>query len=412
MLILVLACANTAAETISIGMQLLRGEQRSEANKQLAKFQAAHPDIELKLQLLSPQAYASGVHLWLTQSHGPDVMLWFGGERLNHYVEAGLIANLSEFWQQHQLDQAFAETIKASVTRRGSIWAIPYSYSNYQLYYFPEQLHKLGIERPRDWKQLLQSCEKLSQQGANMFALGMQTAWSVHGWFDLLNLRINGLHEHKALLSGRLSYESDNIKAVFSHWKTLLDANCFNNNYASLSNIEAFPRLFRGLSAMMLLDFVPAQGIPENKRRQVRSSNFPVINTELANYTVNPVNVFIVPAYRKVDKNLEKVLKFIAGAEFQYALNTPIDRPPARSDHNYPLQPRAAKLERALQQSPGGIQYFDRDTDIHFAEKSPAIFISFLSHRDVDRVCAELEALRQQVFFKPERTTTLAPAPR
>ncbi|WP_370977774.1 ABC transporter substrate-binding protein [Agaribacterium sp. ZY112] len=387
-----------ALETVSVGLQFSRGDQRLQVQRQIKRFEQSNPDIKIDLWAYSETNYTGNIELWLSQQSGPQLLMWYGGQRLKHYIEHQSLQNIDNFWQTEQLEHAFAKPVSATANYKGHNYAIPLSYSLYSLYYTEAPFKQLGISIPSTWQEVLRACKLFDEEDLSLFSFGGQTQWSVHGWFDYLNLRINGLEFYEQLLSGVLSYEDPKVKRVFDHWAALLNTNCFNANHLQLTNKKAFPRLLHKLSGMMLLNNIPEVGAPNIEIKRVKYNPFPTINDKHAPYTLSPVNVLVVPSYTKLSPAVLKVMSLFASAEFQYAMNGPVGRPPARNDHSLELNEKAQKLAQAIRQSPGGVQYFDRDTDIRFASQTPQIMLEFMQHRDSTRACKELEQLRQQLL--------------
>ena len=118
-----------------------------------------------------------------------------------------------------------------------------------QGYFSPEH----GIEVPKTWDEFLAVGQKLNEAGVAPVAIGTKFLWTAAGWFDYLNMRINGLDFHLELMAGKVAYTDDRVKKVFQHWQQLLDNNFFIENHASYSWQEAQPFIFQGKAAMYLI---------------------------------------------------------------------------------------------------------------------------------------------------------------
>lgn len=61
----------------------------------------------------------------------------------------------------------------------------------------------LGVEPPTTWDDFIKLCNTLKKKGINPLTNGIgSTPWMASGWFDYLNLRINGAPYHRELLAG------------------------------------------------------------------------------------------------------------------------------------------------------------------------------------------------------------------
>lgn len=62
----------------------------------------------------------------------------------------------------------------------------------------------------------------MQRDGLVPFAFGDKDGWPAMGTFDYLDMRANGYDFHIALLSGRKSWNSPQVKQVFDLWRGLL----------------------------------------------------------------------------------------------------------------------------------------------------------------------------------------------
>ena len=61
------------------------------------------------------------------------------------------------------------------------------------LFYRKDLFHKVGIaDEPKTWDQFLDACKRLKAAGITPIAVGGRDAWTLAGWFDYLDLRLNG----------------------------------------------------------------------------------------------------------------------------------------------------------------------------------------------------------------------------
>ncbi|WP_370979752.1 ABC transporter substrate-binding protein [Agaribacterium sp. ZY112] len=375
------------------------GDSHHGALRKLAReFEQENPSIHIRLtSYRTIENYSKQVDYWLYTDNGPELIFWYGGQRLKHYAEQGKLHQIDDMWAKHQLTNNFSLPSREASQINGHYYAIPITSYLWGLVYDEKALKTLDIQVPQTWQQLLQSCQKLRQQEVDMFSLGSQTTWVMHAWFDYLNLRVNGLNYHQKLLQGQIAYDDVGVIDTLKHWKQLLDYGCFNDNHSAFTRRQAFPRILHNMSLMSLADG-PTHQIPEQKRQGLRIASFPQIHKNIPQYTVAPVNVFILPSHTEKSAELDKLVEFISSIQFQSEFNNIINRPAAHIHATAEDNIIIKQMQDTLRSSPGGIQYLDRDTDIRFGERSPYIFENFMRHQDVKRCAKELEQLRQHVF--------------
>ena len=93
----------------------------------------------------------------------------------------------------------------------------------------------------------------LKKNGITPITIGTKFLWTAGGWFDYLNLRINGYQFHMDLTAGKVSYEDPRLDAVFDHWRELIDPGYFLEDHASFSWQDAQAPQINGEAAMYLI---------------------------------------------------------------------------------------------------------------------------------------------------------------
>ncbi|WP_158224746.1 ABC transporter substrate-binding protein [Agaribacterium haliotis] len=377
------------------------GKHRWEIESLFHEFDKANANIKLNLVVYRGiEAYGDRVQQWFERGYGPDLVYWYGGQRIARYAQSGQLHVLDKLWQKHGLDQHFTAASKGAISYGGHIYAVPATTLLWSMYYNKKRLRELGLAVPTNWAELKQTCATLRERGLDTFAFGaVNTEWATHAWFDYLNLRLNGLKFHRELLDGKVSFQDERVKNTLAHWKQLLDARCFNQNYARLSLWDSFPRVVSGKSVFTLSEGVP-QFMSFSQQRDISVAPFPQITEGIPAYTVNPTNVFVVPSYTEMSAELERLIVYISSKKFQNRFSKSLVRIPSRRDAAFDQSPLNSEVAELFFASPGGIQFFDRDTDIRLASKTPKIFTNFMQHKNIELTASELENLRQQVFVQ------------
>lgn len=392
----------TNATNISVYIHADGGKHRENVREMLLKFDSQHQNISVVLYFSrGVEDYTTRVEKWLESGQGPNIFWWVGGSRVDKLAKQGLIHDLSDYWQTNPNKSRFSATILDTAIYEDKLYGLPVSSSIFALYYRKSVFGELGLNVPNSWQELIESCQLLRSQQRTMFALGTkETQWILHGWFDYLNLRLHGLAFYQKLLAGKIAYTHNNVRTTLLYYKQLVDNQCFNQDHADYSTWDVFPSIIRGYSAMIL-----ASGLPEQVHfkdiEDIGISQFPSINSTVPNYTVAPVDVFVVPYYTQINSDVKLLLDFLSTEDFQKAYVEKQQIIPAITIDSGFSTALVAESNDILQQSPGGIQYFDRDADIDFSSQTPQIFVDFLADPNVNETMKKLEALRLKVFRQP-----------
>jgi multiple sugar transport system substrate-binding protein len=326
------------------------------------------------------------------------VQILYGGSRVYKYAQQGLIQDLTSFWQTNPHSKNFTKTTIDTTRYQGKSFAIPVSASLYALYYRKSVFERLNIQVPKTWQQLLDTCYILQKQQLSLFALGTKgTEWILHSWFDYINLRLHGLTFYKQLMAGNISFLDDRVRATLEHLKVLKESKCFSPNHHDSSTWDIFPSVLRGYNAMILATNLPEK-VHFKDLNDIGIAEFPDITAGIPKYTVTPVDVFVVPSYTKATKELNLLLTYLTTEKFQLGYVEKQQHLPAIIKIN-PTSNILTKISsNIINNTPGGIQFFDRDVNIAFSRYTPRIFLKFLNNLDVDKTMNELESLRLKVF--------------
>lgn len=386
-------------KSISLSIHADGGEHRENVKQQLEDFTHHYPHIEVELiAARGIENYSLSIDNWLKQGQGPSVIWWVGGSRVAKYAEAGLLQDLSGFWQTNPTKDQFSTTILEAAMFDKKLFGLPISASVFSLYYRKSVLKKLNIKVPTTWDQLIDSCRVLRHKNVSMFALGTKDShWILHGWFDFLNLRLHGLTFYKELLSGQHSFLDKKVRITLEYFKQLIDLKCFNLKHQDYDTWDVFPSVLRGYSAMIL-----ATGVPEKIHFKdiddIGIATFPNINPDIPNYTVTPVDVFVVPHYTELTPEITTLLKYLTTEEFQSGY-VEYQRHITAITRSQPSTNSLVKMSSDIvKNSPGGIQFLDRNANIAFSSQTPSILIDFFNKGDIDNTMHKFEKLRIQVF--------------
>ncbi len=262
-------------------------------------FKEAHPDVEVEWNLFDHEGYKTSIRNFLT-ADAPDIAAWYAGNRMAPYVDAGLFEDVSDVWADNGLDETL-KSAAASMTIDGKKWGVPYTYYQWGIYYRKDIFADLGLEPPTDWAGLLEVCAKLKENGITPFTIGTKALWPTGGWFDYLNLRVNGYEFHMDLTAGNVSFTDDRVRAVFEKWGELVEPGYFVENHAALDWQDAMPLLVQGEAGMYLMgNFAVATmkdgGLSED---QIGFMQFPEITPGIPMAEDAPTDTLHIPSNAK-----------------------------------------------------------------------------------------------------------------
>ena len=110
----------------------------------IEKFKSENPDINVIANNNDREAHKTAIRNFLT-ADAPDVTSWYPGNRMAPFVDAGLFQPVDDVWAENGFNDDLA-AIKATMSRDGKIWGVPYTYYQWGIYYRKDIFDILGLE--------------------------------------------------------------------------------------------------------------------------------------------------------------------------------------------------------------------------------------------------------------------------
>src|SRR5512144_336501 len=332
----------------------------------VARFERENPDVRVSFNVYDHESYKKSIRNWLT-AEPPDVVFWFAGHRMRQFVTPGLLQDVSGLFGSAER-MALPRSAIDLVTVGGRQYGGPYTYYAVGLYFRADVLAAAGIvAAPRTFDELVDACVRLRAVGIEPFAIGTRDLWPAAAWFDLIDLRSNGLDFHLRLMDGRVPYTDARVRDVFARWRTLVDLGCFTRNHASSGWQEAQALLHDGRAAMMLIGNYAAANVPAAVIERIDFVAFPDIREGAGRFEDAPMNTIHVPARARNGADAKRFLAFVLRSDVQEEMNRRMLLLPVRQDAAVADERLLRRARAVLERADGFAQYFDRDTSEELA---------------------------------------------
>lgn len=396
-----IAASTLLSATALAGTLVINSDQADPAPKKafdevVEQFKQDNPDIEIQFNTFEKESYKTAIRNWLT-SEPPDVVFWYAGNRMKTFVDRGLLEDVSDLWDKDDLHTKLAPA-RSSMTIDGKQWGIPYTYYQWGVYYRKDIFAKAGLEEPKTWDEFLAVSAKLKADGIAPIAIGTKFLWTAAGWFDYLNMRVNGLDFHIELMDGKVPYTDDRVRAVFEKWKQLVEPGYYLENHASYSWQEAQPFLYNGSAAMYLIGNFITPNFPDEIRDQIGFFQFPIIDESVGIGEDAPTDTIHIPAKAKNKEDARKFLAYLARADVQEKFNEAILQLPVHVDAKAKDDP-FLNIGAEMLSTAGTAQFYDRDTPPEMAKVGMKGFQEFMVKPErLDKILERLEKARKRIF--------------
>ena len=389
------------AGTLAVNIAFKGASQRAVWQSIIDDFKKTHPGTDVKVSFVDEEAYKVQLPGWLS-TVAPDIVNWHDGERMAYYAQRGLFEDLSGDWAKNGWNDMYASTKEAS-SYKGKQYAAPTVYYSWGMFYRKDLFQKVGITgEPKTWDQFLDDCKKLKAAGITPIAVAGRDSWTLAGWFDYLDLRLNGNAFHQKLMAGDIAYTDPRVKKVYTTWKQLIDAGYFIDNSLSYDLDAVQPFLFQGKAAMMLMGTFITGGFPPGVKPEMGYFQFPIIDANVPTAEDGPVESLHIPSKAKNKADAHAFLAFVQTPENGAKLAAGLGSLSANSKSPEPEDPISKIGFQILANTKGGIaQFYDRDMTKEMADEGMKGMQQFISDPSkLDEVLAQLEQTRKRIYKK------------
>ncbi len=371
-------------------------EKQTEALRESISMFEDATGARAELNVMDHEANKTAIRNYLVAGT-PDICFWFSGNRMKAFVDRGLFDDISDLVADQNWASVLGGTLSA-VTVNGKQYGLPLAGTLWGNYYLKDVFEKNNLTAPTNWDETMAYIEATRSKDMVPLAFGSKEIWPAGGFFDEMNLRINGLETHMALMDGKLSYLDPALTAVFDRWEELIKAGFFLENHTSYAWQDAAPLLAQGKAGMMNLGNFIKGGLPEEVIPNLVFVPFPMI-ANIPRYEDFSVDSVHIPANAKNKELAREFLKAFYSPEVLLAYFRPTGQIPPRTDLPPMGDPLVDQAVESLKGVVGTAQYYDRDTNPDMAQAGLKGFQEFMvkPERRQD-ILKRLESTRERIY--------------
>lgn len=353
--------------------------------------------VHVTVNNMDHEAHKTAIRNYLVASP-PDLCFWFSGSRMRSFVKRGLFEDISDLVAKEKYKDVLGVSVDA-VTVNGKQYGLPTSALPWGLFYRKDVFAEQGLTVPKTFAEMKAMGEKAKAAGLVPMAMGTKDMWPAAGWFDHMNLRINGLDKHMALMNGEMSYLDPALTPVFERWEELIRSNFFLANHTSYSWQQAGAFLVQKKAAMMDLGPFIAGIFTEPDRSQLAFAAFPEIVPGVGPFEDIAYNSIHIPSGSKNKHLAREFLAYLYRPEnlSEFIKNEGGITP--RSDIKQPPDPLLDQIRAMVRAAKGSAQYYDRDSDPDMAQIGLNGLQEFMAAPERRKQILErLEAARKRIY--------------
>lgn len=171
----------------------------------------------------------------LEADNPPDTFQAHAGAELNDYIEAGQLQDLSSFYEDNGLYEAFPDTLIEQLTADGAIYSVPSNIHRANVTWVNvEVLESAGIDptvAPDSIDAWIDDLTTLEESGVTS-PLALGTEWTQMQLFENVLIADLGAEGYTGLWDGTTAWDSAEVVTAVGHYGELLDF--VNTDYAGL----------------------------------------------------------------------------------------------------------------------------------------------------------------------------------
>ncbi|MBG6085053.1 ABC transporter substrate-binding protein [Zhihengliuella flava] len=384
------------------GLVTLQNSQSDPKPKEALETLIGDYPGEAEINTVATEQFRAQLSTYLTSSNPPDVLTWYAGSVSRNYAAEGLLLDLSDLWSDGGVCANFPDALRElSTDESGKQIFVPTNYYWWSVFYKKSAFEEWGVEPPQSWDDFLALCEELKGRGVTPLANGIGASpWMASGWFDYLNLRINGAQYHRELLAGEHAFTDPEVEAVLEEYAKLIPF--FDPNMASLSYQEAVTPMVQNKSAMYLVGAFVTQFFPEDQREDVDFFSVPTIDPNVPSAEEAPTEGYFAAAGTDNPQGTMELLTYLASPESQQTFidisassNLPT-HPDVDTSNFSPLVQKGIEL---LQNTEEITQFFNRDSSDALQATADDALTRFLANpSDIPEILANWQAAAERVW--------------
>ena len=366
---------------ISLTLQSSLSDPKPKAAlEQVVKGYTTYPTT---LNTVAIEQFRAQLSTYLTSSNPPDVLTWYAGSVARDYASKGLLLDLSDMWTGNGACAKFSPALKSlSSDSNGKQIFVPTNYYWWSVFYRKSAFAESGVKPPTTWDEFMALCETLKGKGISPLTNGTgSTAWMASGWFDYLDLRINGAAFHRDLLAGKHSFDSAEVRTVLDTYATLIPY--FDPKGRSYTWQEAATPLINKKAGMYLIGAFVTQAFPAADVDDVDFFSVPPINSSVPTAEEAPTDGYFASAATKNAAATKDLLGYLASAKEQQLFigqsgssNLPTSSEVDSSGFSALVQ-KGMKLLASTQEI---TQFFNRDSSDALQATADAALTKFLDN--------------------------------
>ena len=397
-------CATGSSSSTSSSTTLTLQSSLSDADPKaaLTKVVADYAKTKVTLNTIAIESFRAQLPTYLNSGNPPDVLTWYAGSVARDYASKGFLLDVSDLWTGSGACAGFSPALRElSTAADGKQIFVPTSYYWWGLFYRKSAFQQWGVQPATTWDEFIKLCQTIKSKGVNPLTMGTgSTAWVASGWFDYLNLRVNGAEFHRDLLAGKHSFDGPEVTKVMEYYKQLLPF--FDPKGRSYSWQDAVTPLTAKKAGMYLIGAFITSGVPADVVDDLDFFRVPIIDQNIPLAEEAPTDGYFASAKSHNPQGAKDLLTYLASPEAQQQfikLSKSSNLPTSQKVDTSTFSPLVQKGIKHLNETKQITQFFNRDSSDELQTTADTALTKFLDKpQDVATILTNWQASAKKVL--------------
>jgi multiple sugar transport system substrate-binding protein len=389
--------SGSASSTLTLQSSLSDADPKAA----LTKVVEGYTKSKTTLNTIAIESFRAQLPTYLNSGNPPDVLTWYAGSVARDYASKGYLLDLSDLWTGNGACASFSPALKDLSTADGKQIFVPTSYYWWGLFYRKSAFQEWGVQVPTTWDQFIQVCKTIKSKGVAPITMGTgSTPWVASGWFDYLDLRINGAQFHRDLLAGKHPFDGPEVKVVMDHYKQLIEF--IDPKGRSYSWQDAVTPLASKKAGMYLVGAFITSAVPSDVSNDLDFFRVPIIDPSVPVAEEAPTDGFFASAKSKNPQGAKDLLSYLASPTAQQQFITlakSSNLPTSDKVDTSGFSPLVQKGIQMLNDTKEITQFFNRDSSDELQTTADTALTKFLDRPgDVNKILSDWQASAKKVL--------------
>ena len=228
--------------------------------KAVAEFEAAHPDIKIKMEAVADEPYKDKIRVLMASDQVPDVFFSWSGEFGKKFARGGRALDITAAVYDSDWKDRFSEASMGPFKYQGKLYGVPINVDAKFMLYNKKIFAAHGIAEPKTYAEFLEACKKLKAAGVVPIAFGNQYPWAASHYIgDLLGKLVPNdvrLADYELTAPADKLYTDPGYVQALTEFKRLNDEGYFNRGSNALTHAIARGSFLAGRTAMIYMELV------------------------------------------------------------------------------------------------------------------------------------------------------------